>query len=196
MPWSASHACAVAASVTARGTENTVPKLARMALGFHGSLSGSATITASTPAPSAERTSAPRLPGFSTASTTATSGSSGSVSASSDTSGWTPTASNPSERSPKAIRPMSSALTATMLPPASVAACNARRASEPAWPSSSWDTNSSRSPIPDEAARSISRAPSMSINPRARRSREVRSPRAAWTRGLWMLLRGARELTP
>ena len=90
---------------------------------------------------------------------------------------------------------MSSAVTATMLPPASVAACSARWASLPAWSSSSWDTNSSRNPTPDEAARSISRAPSMSISPRARRSREARKPRAAWTRGLWALLRGSGGLT-
>ena len=46
-----------------------VPALARMAFGLNRSVRGEAAITASAPAPSAERRIAPRLPGFSTAST-------------------------------------------------------------------------------------------------------------------------------
>src|SRR5690349_23826215 len=47
-----------------------VPREARTALGLKGSVRGSARMTASTPAPSALRSTAPRFPGFSTASRT------------------------------------------------------------------------------------------------------------------------------
>ena len=53
-----------------------VPSDARIAFGLNRSVRGSAAITASAPAPSAERRIAPRLPGFSTPSMTTTSGSS------------------------------------------------------------------------------------------------------------------------
>ena len=59
----------------ATGTANTVPSEARIAFGLNRSVRGSATTTASAPAASAERRTAPRLPGFSTPSSTTTSGS-------------------------------------------------------------------------------------------------------------------------
>ena len=58
----------------ATGTENTVPLLARTTFGFAQSVTGSAAITAVTPAASAVRRIAPRLPGFSTPSQISTSG--------------------------------------------------------------------------------------------------------------------------
>src|SRR5674476_1455547 len=58
----------------ATGTENTVPLLARTRLGFPQSVTGSAATTASTPAASAVRSIAPRLPGFSTPWQISTSG--------------------------------------------------------------------------------------------------------------------------
>ena len=84
------------------GMLKIVPRLARMALGFQMSETGSAAITASTPAPSAERSSAPRFPGFSTCSMTAMSGRSGSRAATEARSvgGVSKTATMPSSRSP------------------------------------------------------------------------------------------------
>ena len=58
----------------ATGTEKTVPLLARTTFGLPQSVAGSAAITAATPAASAVRRIAPRLPGFSTPSQTKTSG--------------------------------------------------------------------------------------------------------------------------
>ena len=52
----------------------TVPALARMAFGLNRSVRGDAAMTASRPAPSALRRTAPTLPGFSTPSTTTMSG--------------------------------------------------------------------------------------------------------------------------
>src|SRR5665647_2975414 len=60
------HANVSAVLADATGTENTVPLLARTRLGFPQSVTGSAATTASTPAASAVRNIAPRLPGFST----------------------------------------------------------------------------------------------------------------------------------
>ena len=57
-----------------------MPALARIAFGLNRSVRGDAATTASTAAPSALRSTAPRLPGFSTPSTTATNGSAGSAS--------------------------------------------------------------------------------------------------------------------
>ena len=54
----------------ATGTENTVPLEARTTFGLPQSVTGSAAITASTPAASAVRRMAPRLPGFSRCSAT------------------------------------------------------------------------------------------------------------------------------
>ena len=53
---------------------NTVPALARIAFGLNRSVRGEAATTASAPAPSALRRTAPTLPGFSTPSMTTTSG--------------------------------------------------------------------------------------------------------------------------
>ena len=61
----------------------TVPALARIAFGLNRSVRGEAAMTASAPAPSALRSTAPRLPGFSTPSRTTTSGSAGRTSDSS-----------------------------------------------------------------------------------------------------------------
>ena len=69
------------------GMLKIVPALARMAFGLNRSVRGEAAITASAPAPSAERRIAPRLPGFSTASTTTTMGDAGSASSPSSRSG-------------------------------------------------------------------------------------------------------------
>ena len=57
-----------------RARAKIVPSDARIAFGLNRSVRGSAAITASAPAPSAVRSTAPRLPGFSTPSTTTTSG--------------------------------------------------------------------------------------------------------------------------
>ena len=62
------------AAAAAIGTANTVPLLARTTFGLPQSATGEAAITASTPAASAVRSMAPRLPGFSTASQTSTTG--------------------------------------------------------------------------------------------------------------------------
>src|SRR5689334_7841572 len=61
-------------STSTVGTVNTAPLLARTTLGFHKSTRGSQTSKASTCAASAVRKIAPKLPGFSTASATITSG--------------------------------------------------------------------------------------------------------------------------
>ena len=71
---SSSQANTSAVPAEATGTENTVPLLARTTLGFAQSVTGSAAITAVTPAASAVRRIAPRLPGFSTPSQISTSG--------------------------------------------------------------------------------------------------------------------------
>ena len=73
------HCSEVVATV---GTVNAAPTDERIRLGLKRSVRGSHTITASTPAASAERSTAPRLPGFSTLSSTTISGLSGSVSCS------------------------------------------------------------------------------------------------------------------
>jgi hypothetical protein len=56
------------------GTLKMVPILARIALGLNKSVLGSAMMTASTPAASAVRMMAPKLPGFATVSKTIISG--------------------------------------------------------------------------------------------------------------------------
>ena len=63
--------------VAAVRTVKIPPMLERIRLGLYMSVSGSQTITASTPAASALLRIAPRLPGFSTDSRTTTSGFSG-----------------------------------------------------------------------------------------------------------------------
>ena len=73
-PCRCSHSRAGAESVVTRGTEKIAPRLARMTLGLYSSTKGSHTITASTPAASAVRSIAPRLPGFSTVSNTRSKG--------------------------------------------------------------------------------------------------------------------------
>ena len=67
----------------ATGTANSVPLLARTTLGLAQSVTGDAATTASTPAASAVRSIAPRLPGFSMPSTTSTRAGAGRSSASS-----------------------------------------------------------------------------------------------------------------
>src|SRR6516164_4766573 len=71
---SAVQASTSAVGAEATGTEKTVPLLARTTFGFPQSVTGSAAITAATPAASAVRRIAPRLPGFSTPSQISTSG--------------------------------------------------------------------------------------------------------------------------
>src|SRR5664280_1200792 len=66
MPWSDNHVNASGGPADATGTEKTVPLLARTRLGLLQSVTGSTATTASTPAASAVRNIAPRLPGFST----------------------------------------------------------------------------------------------------------------------------------
>ena len=83
----------------ATGTEKTVALLARMTLGLPQSATADAAMTASTPAASAVRTMAPRLPGFSIASQTSTSGLALSGMSSSGRSGLATTASQPSDDS-------------------------------------------------------------------------------------------------
>ena len=78
-----------------------VPSEARIAFGLNRSVRGSATITASAPAASADRSTAPRLPGFSTAlERRRRAGPAGGRSAASDWSGIATTATSPSARSP------------------------------------------------------------------------------------------------
>ncbi len=66
MRCSRTHASTSAVVALATGTANSVPLLARTTLGLPQSVTGSAATTASTPAASAVRSIAPRLPGFST----------------------------------------------------------------------------------------------------------------------------------
>ncbi len=73
-PRSSSQANTSSVVAEATGTEKTVPLLARTTFGFAQSVTGSAAITAATPAASAVRRIAPRLPGFSTPSQISTSG--------------------------------------------------------------------------------------------------------------------------
>ena len=94
----------------ATGTANTVPTLARIAFGLNRSVRGEAATTASTPAPSALRSAAPRFPGFSTASRTRTSGSAGRTRSASSNEGTRTTARTPSARSPNASRPKTCSL--------------------------------------------------------------------------------------
>ena len=85
----------------ATGTAKIVPSDARIAFGLNRSVRGSAAMTASAPAPSALRSTAPRLPGFSTPSTTTTSGSAGSATGRrARCPGCATTATTPSARSP------------------------------------------------------------------------------------------------
>ena len=74
-----SQASTSGSDAEATGTVNTVPLLARTTLGLPQSVAGSAATTAVAPAASALRSTEPRLPGFSSPSTTTTSGSAGSV---------------------------------------------------------------------------------------------------------------------
>ena len=101
-PAARAQASASSAGAAASGTRKMVPALARIAFGLNRSVRGEAATSASAPAPSAERSTAPMLPGFSTPSMTATSGSGGSASRPSERSGIRTTASSPSARSPKA----------------------------------------------------------------------------------------------
>lgn len=72
--FSLSQAMVSADEATATGMEKAAPCEARITLGLKRSVTGSQTSKASQPAESAVRRSAPRLPGFSTASTTSNSG--------------------------------------------------------------------------------------------------------------------------
>lgn len=80
----------------ATGTEKTVPLLARTTFGLPQSVTGSAAITAATPAASAVRSIAPRLPGFSIPWATSRSPSVGMSSADSPRPGLGATARKPS----------------------------------------------------------------------------------------------------
>ena len=74
---SLSHSMASAELASATGTEKSVPMLALTTFGLLMSVHWSQTITALTPAASAERNIVPRLPGFSMDSATTTRGASG-----------------------------------------------------------------------------------------------------------------------
>jgi hypothetical protein len=74
-PRSRSQGSTAEVGAEATGTANTVPLLARTTLGLPKSVTGAALTSAATPAASAVRSIAPRLPGFSIASATRTSGS-------------------------------------------------------------------------------------------------------------------------
>ncbi len=158
-----------------------MPALARITFGLARSVRGEAAMTASTPAPSAVRRTAPALPGFSTASTTITSGSSGSVRSSSRRRGARMTASRPSARSPNAILPKAASVVVVTGMPAAARASRAARASSPAR-RGSW-TNASTTSTPASSARRTSRAPSTSVSPVASRSRRSRNRATALIRG-------------
>ena len=96
MPLSRNHSSTSRVVAVATGTENTVPLLARTTLGLPQSVTGSAATTAATPAASAVRSMAPRLPGFSMPSQTRTSGSGGRSRSASATPATGTTARNPS----------------------------------------------------------------------------------------------------
>ena len=99
IPCSAIHRMVLSVVETASGTVNRQPSEARTTLGLNGSVVGSATITASTPAASAVRSMVPRLPGFSIPSITSRSGSGRSLIRSRPVSNWGATAKSPSGRS-------------------------------------------------------------------------------------------------
>ena len=175
---------ASAAEQAASGRLKMVPRLARMALGFQRSETGSATMTASTPAPSAERNSAPRLPGFSTRSTTATSGRSGEG--------------QPREIGRRALEarprchrraphrpagPAAPGVVSTTSAPA--APSRGSRAGRPRRAAVGRDPGLDERSRPASRARPISRAPSTRRRCCARRSRASRSARAALKRGFW-----------
>ena len=101
-PLSRSQSITSGVGADASGTVKTVPALARIAFGLNRSVRGDAAMTASAPAPSALRITAPTLPGFSTASITTTSGSGGSSRPARSSDGIRATATTPSERSPNA----------------------------------------------------------------------------------------------
>ena len=104
MPRSLSQATTSSVGAAASGTVKTVPALARMTFGLNRSVRGDAAITASAPAPSALRRTAPTLPGFSTRSRTTMRGSDGRCCSRSARAvdGIRATATSPSARSPKA----------------------------------------------------------------------------------------------
>ena len=79
MPASRSQASVSPSVALATGTENTVPLDPRTTLGLPQSVTGSTAMTASTPAASAVRSMAPRLPGFSRPSQTSSSGAGGQL---------------------------------------------------------------------------------------------------------------------
>ena len=171
----------------ATGNAKIVPRLARIAFGLKRSVRASAAITASAPAPSAVRRIAPRLPGFSTASTTTTSGSAGrsAISASSDVDGERTIATTPSDRSPNASFPMTASET-EVNPVVAASRPTASRASSDR--TSSSQTNASATSTPWSRARSSSRGPSTIVRPVDSRSRRSRSRTAALTRGFVRLV--------
>ena len=182
MPVLVSQSSVAAVDAAAIGTRKIVPRLARMAFGLNRSVSGSAAIRPLAPAPSAVRRIAPRLPGFSTPSTTTTSGTPGVKR--NDSRSVEPVrtiATIPSDRSPNANLAITASDTSTMSATLPSASWSAARAS------SLWTcdraTNTVSTLAPAESACRSSRAPSMSVSPVASRSRRSRRRTAAFTRG-------------
>ena len=121
-------------AAAATGSEKIVPRLARITLGLNRSVRGSATTRAETPAPSALRSTAPTLPGFSTPSNTATSGLAGKTRSSSRRRPGVPGArppphAQPSARWPKASLAKTASLTSSRSPPLPGRISSSRRAS-------------------------------------------------------------------
>ena len=164
-----------------------VPRLARIAFGLKRSVRGSAAMTASAPAPSAVRRIAPRLPGFSTASTTTTSGSAGETSGRRGRS----TASGRSRRRrPIGRRRRPCAMTGLASPMVSptTPASRPTTARASSVRTSASQTNASSTSTPASSARDSSRAPSTIVRPVVSRSRRSRSRTAALIRGLARLV--------
>ena len=147
----------------ATGTAKTVPLLARTTFGLPQSVTGSAATTAVTPAASAVRSMAPRLPGFSTrwATRSRASSSTSSVDRARPTAGTTP--SSPSGPSRYATFSKAVRLSRTTSAP-SCRACSTRSSWRPmswrpAWPAglnSSGQTKSVCGRIPEASARASS----------------------------------------
>ena len=149
-------------------------------------------MSASAPAPSALRSTAPTFPGFSTPSTTITSGSSGRVRSASRRLGARTTATRPSARSPKASFANAVSVVVVTGTRAAASRSSAARASSPA--SNGSQTNASTTSTPASSARRSSRAPSTSVRPVDSRSRRSRSRAADLIRGFDGLARAGEDI--
>ena len=162
---------------TTHGTVNTAPIELRIRLGFHKSVNASHTTTASAPAASALRRIAPKLPGFSTRSTTTIKGFSLSCKSSNRLSLLFTTAITPSVLPRYAIFSYTSFVTSHMLACSSIS------------PAISLHTNTSFTSSPILTQCSNSRFPSTTNSPVRRLSADFCcNVTTAFTRGFCILV--------